>query len=81
MDRRSFLKGSAAVVATTVAGTTSVIACPVADLPVPLMSTIGVEEFLEGLSQKMAYTIIYGNDEYMPLQFTGLIPRYDCARA
>lgn len=82
MDRRSFLKGSVAVVATVIA----VPMLPEASSELMVygrssaMAVLSDLQFLEGLSQKIAHTIIYGNPEYMPTQYTGLVLRYD-ARA
>jgi len=78
VSRRSLLRG---LLATVAAGPI------VARLPViadwepygrsPAMDCLPDFRFLEGLSQKLAQTIWYGNAETTPTQFCGFTPVYD----
>ncbi len=78
MRRRDFLKGSVAVVATAVAAPI----LPVSEeLVVYGRSPAMVALPDVGALTRMASTIIYGNIEYMPVDFIGFTARYDNAPA
>lgn len=79
MHRRSFITGvGAAVVASVIpiAAGAKVISCPAVSNPL-----MEVEAFLEAMSQQMAQTIIYGNPDWEPTQFTGLRLHVDAPNA
>lgn len=76
LSRRSFLTGTAAA---ALAPALPAFPAPVrnARALVPYLGRLEIEaQFLEGISQKVAHTMIYGNPDWHPTQFTGLTPFY-----
>lgn len=82
MNRRGFLLGTAAC------ATVAAIGLPAATDELygvsPAMSVLPairaheqmMRGMLRGMSQKIEHTLIYGNEKFMPLQFTGFAPHY-----
>lgn len=83
VSRRGFLAGlTAAIAAPAIVKATSLMPIKVVkptmqDLVVygrsPAMDALPSLEFLEGMSQRMAMTLFYGNPDATPLEFSGFM--------
>ncbi len=76
MNRRGFLKGSVAALAV---GASGIGVLPVAE-PSTVVMTLDdyMTRIVRQMVEKFEHTIIYGNPEYAPMQFTGLRLFQDC---
>lgn len=81
MDRRSFLKGGVAAVAVAASGVSILPLAPESTAMITLEDYCNriMVPYIEGMQQKIAHTILYGNPEWAPVRFTGMIPRYSNA--
>lgn len=84
MDRRKFLLGS--VGAAALGAFVKPAPTPFVEGSLASTELMTLEQYIEivirpkidKMSQQIAHTIMYGNPEYSPTQFTGLIPRVEC---
>lgn len=78
ISRRGFISGLSSIVAAPaivrIANIMPVKAMPDEDLLIRMM--LSKNEYLGGLSQQIASTIIYGNPKWAPINFSGFLPRY-----
>lgn len=80
LSRRGFLGGLLSTAAVISSGPIARIVPPT-EIEVygrsPGMVALEDLKFLEGMSQKIVQTFIYGNPEWCPTQFTGFEMKYD----
>ena len=80
LSRRGFLTGIGVLVAApAIVRASSLMPIKAAPLVVygrsPAMVALPDWEFLEGMTQRLVATIVYGNPDWSPMQF-GLTPNY-----